>query len=100
VDDILVRLGQNIRLARKRRRISVDSLAASMFITAPTLRKVEKGDPTVSFSAVVSALWTLGLADDLMNVANPDLDAVGLEAERKRLPARKRRKAKDDDEFG
>ena len=43
----LVKLGADIAIARKKRRISTVSMAERAFISRATLYKVEKGDPTV-----------------------------------------------------
>ena len=44
----LAKLGEDIRSARLRRRISTEVMAQRAFITRMTLSKVERGDPSVS----------------------------------------------------
>ena len=44
----LAKLGEDIRSARLRRRITTTTMAERAFITRPTLRKVEHGDPGVA----------------------------------------------------
>ena len=70
-------LGNNIRLARKRRRLTMQDLADRMFVTRKTLKRLEDGDPGTSLGVVASALLVLGLEDDLTRVADPQSDAVG-----------------------
>ncbi len=70
---ILDRLGENITLAMKRRRITQDLMHRRTMISKPTLRKIMKGDPTVSLGHYVMVLGVLGLAEDLIHVAEDDV---------------------------
>ncbi len=65
-------LGQNIRLARQRRRITAQLLAERAGMSRTTLRAVERGDPSVTLGAVVNVLHSLGLERDLLSVAQDD----------------------------
>lgn len=69
----MARLGENLRLARKRRRLTATQVAERAGITRPTLRAVEQGDPSVSFGAYASVLFCLGLDGDLDGVAKDDV---------------------------
>jgi Helix-turn-helix. len=69
---ILHQLGENILLAMKRRGISQDRMHQRTGISKPTLRKITKGDPTVSLGHYVNVLAVLGLLDDLGKVALDD----------------------------
>ena len=82
----LVRLGTDIAVARKKRRISTVSMAERAFISRATLYKVEKGDPTVSIGIYTTVLAILGLAEGLGQVANRINDALGLDLDEDRLP--------------
>jgi len=84
----LRKLGDDIRDARRRRRIPVEILAERASMSRTTLNKVEKGDPGVSVGACATVLFALGMADRLAEVADPRHDAVGLELEEERLPER------------
>lgn len=95
----LVQLGERIRIARKRRSITMEDMASRMFITRKTLSRLEKGDPGVSFAVFASALWVLGLDKDLLNIAVPEQDEIGIFHERKRLPERVRQSRSDDLDF-
>lgn len=65
-------MGENLRLARLRRRISSLQLAQRAGISRPTLSKLENGDPGVSLASFASVLFCLGLDSDLESVALDD----------------------------
>ncbi|MCK5689580.1 helix-turn-helix domain-containing protein [Myxococcota bacterium] len=90
VESVISQLGERIRIARKRRSLTMQEMASRMFVTRKTLARLEKGDPGVSLAVVASALWVLGLEQDLGKLALPEADAVGIYQERKRLPQRVR----------
>ncbi|MGR5542157.1 helix-turn-helix domain-containing protein, partial [Vibrio campbellii] len=69
---ILHDLGENITLAMKRRGISQDMMHKRTGISKPTLRKIAKGDPSVSIGHYVNVLAVLGLLADLGKVALDD----------------------------
>lgn len=100
VADAVSRLGDHIRIARKRREMTLEELASRMFVTRKTLSRLENGDPGVSLVVLASALWVLGLEKDLVEIAHPEKDKVGIYRERQRLPKRVRpSKAGDDPDF-
>src|SRR5512140_3644600 len=84
----LRKLGQDIRDARRRRRIPVTIMAQRASVSRMTLNKVEKGDPGVSFGTYATFLFALGMVERLADVADPRHDAVGLELEQENLPER------------
>lgn len=84
----VTQLGERIRIARKRRAITMEDMAARMFVSRKTLSRLEKGDTGVSMAVFASALWVLGLEKDLLEVASPERDTVGIFRERQRLPKR------------
>ena len=85
---ILRKLGQDLRDARRRRRISVAVMSERSSVSRMTLNKVEKGDPGVAMGTVATVLFALGMADRLADVADARHDSVGLELEEERLPQR------------
>jgi len=82
----LVKLGEDMTVARKKRRISTVSMAERAFISRGTLYKVERGDPTVSMGIYATVLSILGLVDGLAKVADRRDDILGLDLEEDRLP--------------
>lgn len=93
----IAQLGERIRIARKRRAITMQDMAARMFVSRKTLSRLEKGDAGVSMAVFVAALWVLGLDKDLLEVANPERDIAGIFRERQRLPQRVRTPQSPDD---
>lgn len=85
-------LGQDLRNARRRRRIPSALLAERAAISRTTLVKVEKGDPGVSMGIYAKVLMALGLIDNLTGLADVKNDTVGLTLEEERLPRRIRQK--------
>ena len=84
----LRQLGSDLRDARKRRRLPTAVVAERAQISLPTLRRVEKGDASVSLGVYATVLWVLGLSERLGRLAAPETDAIGLELEEERLPKR------------
>lgn len=77
-------LGERIRLARVRRRMSQDELANACKLTRRTLYRVESGAPGIAIGSIYAVLWALGLLSTTKGVADPDADEHGktLEAAR------------------
>lgn len=100
VADAVSRLGDNIRIARKRREMTLEELSSRMFVTRKTLSRLENGDPGVSLAVMASALWVLGFDKDILEIAHPEKDKVGIYRDRQRLPKRIRTsKTRDDLDF-
>jgi transcriptional regulator with XRE-family HTH domain len=61
--------GENIKLARLRRKFSAEQVAERADISRPTLISIEKGHPYVSY---VKVLFVPGLGEDILEVAKND----------------------------
>jgi transcriptional regulator with XRE-family HTH domain len=72
LEDILKALGENIKLARLRRKITTTMLAERAGMGRVTLRKVESGDSGVTLGAYASVLFCLGLEKDLLLIGKDD----------------------------
>ncbi len=81
-------LGKDISEARRRRRITMELMAERAGFSRITLAKIEKGDPGVSMGAYASALFVLGMADHLVQMADITHDVVGRALEEESLPKR------------
>ena len=93
------RLGQNIRLARVRRRLSQEELAQACNITRKTLYVLEKGAPGATIATAFTVLWKLGLLGTAVALADPDADEHGKILEAARRPKRVRHPIDSDNDF-
>jgi transcriptional regulator with XRE-family HTH domain len=84
------RIGTDLRIARLRRRLPMEVVAARAFISRGTLARVEQGDPAVSFGIYASVMQALGLIGPLSGLLADD--QAGAELEIERLPKRIRTK--------
>ena len=84
----LRKLGDDIRDARRRRRIPAEIAAARASISRTTLVKIETGEPGVAIGSYAIVLFVLGLTDRLADLADPRNDTVGLQLEEEHLPQR------------
>lgn len=69
---VLKELGENIKLARLRRKLSAAQIAERANISRATLWYVEKGSPSVAMGIYCQVLFILGLEKDLLKVAADD----------------------------
>lgn len=69
---ILVEMGENIKLARLRRKLSAEQVSERANISRPTLTAIEKGSPTVSIGSYLLVLQVLGLEKDFLLLAKDD----------------------------
>lgn len=65
-------MGENIKLARKRRKLTALLVAERAGIARSTLYLVEKGDSSVAMGAYFNVLRVLGLQNDFLKLAADD----------------------------
>lgn len=87
----LAKLGQNLRIARKRRGLRIVDLAQAAGCSQDTLRRLENADPGVSLGVLARVLEAIGCAQELASIMDAAKDSDGLRAEVQRLPQRVRR---------
>ncbi|MGB3084974.1 MAG: helix-turn-helix domain-containing protein [Saprospiraceae bacterium] len=71
-EKLLIELGENIRLARLRRKLSAEQVSERANIGRKTLWAIEKGSPSVAIGSYAQVLFVLGLEKDLIKVAEDD----------------------------
>lgn len=86
----LSKLGADIAIARRKRKLTVAMLAERVGVAKSTYLKVEKGDPTVSMGVYAMTLFVLGLSDALSQIADVRSDDTGLLLDTERIPKRVR----------
>ena len=65
IDDRLRALGRRFKEFRLDRNESQQRFAARLGVSIPTLRKLEKGDPSVAIGTWAQGLWLLDHIEDL-----------------------------------
>ena len=68
VNRALKKLGKDIREARILRQITIAMMAERANVTAVTISKVEKGDPSVSLGSFATVVFILGMIDKLRDL--------------------------------
>lgn len=72
-DKALRQLGENLRLARKRRKITAKMMSERANLSLMTLRSIERGSPNVSMCNYMAVIACLGFQDDVAKVAEDDV---------------------------
>jgi hypothetical protein len=85
-------LGENLSIARKRRREPLKSWAQRIGVSEPTLMRMEKGDPSVSMGVYATALWLIGRSQAMAEFAAPEQDLGALDEAVRAAKARSVRK--------
>ena len=70
---IMNQVGEQIHLARLRRKLPVELVAERADISRATLWKIEKGDPSVAIGSYLKVLNALGLQNDMKKLAADDV---------------------------
>jgi len=74
-------LGENLAIARVRRRESQRDWAKRLGVSVPTLIRMERGDPGVGAGIYATALWLMGRVSALPGLAAPADDRGALESD-------------------
>jgi transcriptional regulator with XRE-family HTH domain len=65
-------VGEQIRMARLRRRLSVALVANRATCSPLTVARIEKGSPTVAIGIYLRVLYALQLENDILRIAKDD----------------------------
>ena len=84
----IAKLGRDISLARRRRRLSQASLADRSGIAVNTVRRLEKGEPSGSIEHLARILYVLGELERLEALLDTGTDELGLLMMDESLPQR------------
>lgn len=90
VEQALQRLGENLRTARVRRKITIARAAERIGTGARAIMDAEKGKPSTGIVVYAALLWLYDLLQPLDDLADPATDREGLSLEKTRVRARKR----------
>jgi len=70
---LLQTVGENIKLARLRRKLTMDQVSERAGISRPTLSSLEKGSASISLGIILQVLLVLGLEKDVLLLADDDV---------------------------
>lgn len=71
-NQMLEEMGEQLKLARKRRKLTTTQVAERADIARSTLYLIEKGDAGVALGAYFNVLRVLGLQDDILKLGADD----------------------------
>jgi transcriptional regulator with XRE-family HTH domain len=94
VQKALLKLGEDLALARVRRNESQREWARRLGVSVPTLIRLEQGDPGVGLGIVATALWLMGRAEALGDLAAPEHDRGALERDVQAAVQRRRARSR------
>lgn len=83
-DELIKKLGNRIRLARLRRKLTAKQVAERSGMSPMTLRNVESGESGVTIGAYIAVMQVLGIEKDFNYLAQKD--ELGRELQDSRLP--------------
>ncbi len=90
-------LGSRVALARRERRWTIAELAERVGVSVVTIRKVERGDPTVALGTALEAATLVGVTLFHEDPTRRSLEAEVVHARLAMLPTSVRRVVVDDD---
>lgn len=86
----LAKLGRDIDIARKKRRLTIESLCERAGVSMPLYFRMVEGGGGTSIGAYAMVLYALGLETPFENLADAGKDSTGLLLDEARLPQRVR----------
>lgn len=99
VEQALKKVGTNLRLARLRRKQTIEEVAQRIGTGPRAVRDAENGKPSAGIAVFAALLWAYDLLDPLGRLADPFLDKEGLALAAAKERKRARRGGDLDNEF-
>jgi transcriptional regulator with XRE-family HTH domain len=99
VESAIKRLGENLRLARLRRNLTIEEVAEKIGTGPRAIMGAEKGKPTTSLATYVALLWIYDLMEPVNTLADSTKDEEGLAMSMKRKRARTKKTEGLDNDF-
>lgn len=99
VQQVLERLGGNLRQARLRRNLSTQEVAARLGTNRRVVEDAEKGKPSTGIAIYLGLLWAYDLIGQMEEVADPLKDREGLTLARARERTQARGREVLDNDF-
>src|SRR5665213_1337690 len=99
VEQALTRLGENLRTARIRRKLTIDEVAQKIGTGRRAVMDAEKGKTSTGVAVYVALLWVYDLLSQLNETANPAKDEQGLRLIAPKARTRARKSGELDSDF-
>jgi transcriptional regulator with XRE-family HTH domain len=99
VEQGLRRLGGNLKTARLRRNLTLESVAAKIGASRRVIADAESGKPSTGAAIYVALLWAYDLLNQLDELASPERDKEGQTLSNLRDRTRAREGQGLDDDF-
>ena len=91
VEQALKRVGENLRTARIRRRMTIEDVAGRIGTGPRVVMDAEKGKGSTGIVAYAGLLWLYGLLQPFEELADPLKDQEGLALQSAKAPTRARK---------
>lgn len=99
VEEVIKKIGNNLRIARLRRKLTIEEVAEKIGTGPRAVRAAEHGRPSTGIAVYAALLWAFNLLAALDEVADPRDDEEGLALVESATNARARRGRGLDDDF-
>lgn len=99
VERALKRLGENLRTARTRRKLTIEEVARKIGTGPRPVMDAEKGKPSTMVGVYAALLWAYDLLPPLSELANPLTDEQGLMLAAAKGRTRVRKSARLESDF-
>lgn len=78
VEQALKKVGNSLRVARLRRKLTIEEVAEKIGTGARAIRAAENGKPSTGVAVYAALLWAYGLLSPFEQLADPQSDEAGL----------------------
>lgn len=99
VEQAIKRLGENLRTARVRRKLTIEEAAERIGTGSRAVADAEKGKPSTGIVVYSALLWLYDLLEPVSSLADPTKDSEGLSLEAAKSPHRVRKTRGLDNDF-
>jgi transcriptional regulator with XRE-family HTH domain len=99
VEHALKKVGSNLRIARLRRKLTIQEVAEKIGAGPRAIRAAENGKPSTLIAVYAALLWAYGLLSPFEDLANPADDQEGLALSGLGIGDRARRSKGLDNDF-
>lgn len=99
VEQAIKKMGNHLRIARLRRKLTIEEVAEKIGTGPRAVRAAEHGHPSTGIAVYAALLWAFNLLPSFEEVTDPRNDEEGLALAESATNARVRRKRDLDDDF-